>query len=180
MNQFLLITILSFSWLSQAQTAIIAHKSHSGAASTFVIDPSSNFGEPPPRLSQVIRLNDTASILVYYDYGSGYIYDTTYRHPYFSNYELNIDSANSNRYFQVDYINFKHSPDSLKPKIPTQPVKIHVKENTSENQKIVQPVKENASKKKKKSYLLFLFGITGGGMLLFRIMNRFFTPQPAA
>ncbi|WP_343747689.1 hypothetical protein [Fluviicola sp.] len=178
MKQVILLTILSFSGLSQAQTAIIAHKSHSGTSATFVIDPSGNFGEPPPRLVQVIRLNDTASITVYDYYGLRYDFDTVYRDPYYSNYQLNIDSMNSNPYFKVEYINFKHSPDSLKPKIP---VKVHIGEPAVKDQKVIQeqPAQENTSKKKKKSYLLFLFGITGGGMLLTKLFSRKNTSHPS-
>jgi hypothetical protein len=148
-------------------------------ASTFVIDPSGNFGIPPSRLTQVIRLNDTASIEVYEDFGGSFRYsDTVYRDPNYSNYQLNIDSMNRNRYQRVDYINFKHSPDSLKPRIPgyQQPVKINAEE-PQKNLEMNPSVPENTPKKKKKSYLLFLFGITGGGMLLFGALNRLFIPQ---
>lgn len=176
-NTFLFLTVTLSSFL-QAQTAIIAHKSHSGTASTFVIDPSGNFGEPPPRLKQVVRLNDTTSIEIYDDFGY-YYYDTVYRNPQYSNYNLNLDSMNrKTNYFKVEYINFKHSPDSLKQQLPGRVLQtIENEESSPENIQINQPVQENSPKKKKKSYLLFLFGITGGGMLLFRVLNRLFTPQ---
>ncbi|MNU63822.1 hypothetical protein D3C71_530800 [compost metagenome] len=179
MKQLLLFLTFALSSFLQAQTAIIAHKSHSGTASTFVIDPSGNFGEPAPRLKQVVRLNDTTSLEIYSDFGGFSYYDTVYRNPQYANYELNIDSLNKgNAYFRVDYINFKNSPDSLKQQLPgyAQPTRLYKDETIPETIQI-EPVQENPPKKKKKSYLLFLFGITGGGMLLFRILNRLFTPQ---
>lgn len=170
---------VSFLLSANAQTPLIAHKSHSGMASTFVIDPSGNFGIPPPRLVQVIRLNDTTSIKVYDDrHGGSFSYDTVYNHPYYSNYLLNVDSMNRNTYFKVDYINFKHSPDTLKQKLPAHNPAGISDGKIPANLEIQQPIPENnPPKKKKKSYLLFLFGITGGGLLLFRALNRLFTPQ---
>ncbi len=169
--------ILTLSSFLQAQTAIIAHKSHSGIASTFVIDPSGNFGNPPPRLKQVVRLNDTVSIEIYDDFGY-YYYDTVYRNPQYSNYNLNLDSINrQTRYFKVDYINFKNSPDSIKQNLPGRALQSIENQESSPQNIQIEPVKENPPKKKKKSYLLFLFGITGGGMLLFWGLNRLFTPQ---
>lgn len=179
MKQLSLFLTLTLSSFLQAQTAIIAHKSHSGTASTFVIDPSGNFGEPPPRLKQVVRLNDTASLEIYGDFGGFHYYDTVYRNPQYSNYNLNIDSINKAHYhFKVEYLNFKNSPDSLKQQLPgyTPPIEVGNGKIIPQDTPIEQ-IQENPPKKKKKSYLLFLFGITGGGMLLFRALNRFFTPQ---
>lgn len=180
MKRTLLLLTWSLSSFSQAQTAIIAHKSHSGTASTFVIDPSGNFGDPPPRLKQVVRLNDTTSLEIYADFSGFSYYDTVYRNPTYSNYNLNIDSINKdNPYYKIDYINFKNSPDSLKQMLPSFPGFTPAEDNGKiipDNIQI-EPVKENPPKKKKKSYLLFLLGITGGGMLLFRVLNRLFTPQ---
>lgn len=177
MKQLLLLFVLSLSSLSQAQTAIIAHKSHSGSASDFFTDPSSNFGIPVKRLVQVIRLNDSTSIQVYDDRTGYFHYDTVYRHPVYSNYNLNIDSVKKRPYSntEIEYINFKHSPKSAKPIAPGyNPKKLdqkHLDQTKTDSQQEVTP------KKKKKSYLLFLFGITGGGMLLFGAVNRLFTPQ---
>lgn len=177
MKHALLLLTLTLSSLLQAQTAIIAHKSHSGTASTFFIDPSGNFGNPPPRLKQVVRINDTTSIEIYDDFGY-YYYDTVYRNPQYSNYNLNLDSMNKKtNYFKVEYINFKHSPDSLKQKLPGRKLQSVENQESSPEDIQIKPTNENPPKKKKKSYLLFLFGITGCGMLLFRILNRLFTPQ---
>lgn len=179
MKYAILLLTWSLSSFLQAQTAIIAHKSHSGTASTFVIDPSGNFGDPPPRLKQVVRLNDTTSLEIYSDFGGFSYYDTVYRNPVYANYNLNIDSINNEaHYFKIEYINFKNSPDTLKQLLPgyTPLMKADDGEVIPQNIQI-EPVKENPPKKKKKSYLLFLFGITGGGMLLFRALNRLFTPQ---
>jgi hypothetical protein len=171
-------SILSFvclcAFLSQAQTAIIAHKSHSGSSIDFFIDPSSNFGDPYPILVQVIRLNDTVSVEVSESFNGFYFYDTIYKSPIYSKYDLNIDSMNQNHYWQkVEYIHFKNSPDSLKAKKPINQIQLF--ENSEKVPEIAptnQPVQENNPKKKKKSYLLFLFGITGGGMLLMKLFRK--------
>ncbi|MNY31410.1 hypothetical protein D3C86_1655730 [compost metagenome] len=84
-------------------------------------------------------------------------------------YDLNIDSIKETQNNRVEYVNFKHSPKSAKAKNPGNSMQF---EETPIEQ---QP--EAPAKKKKKSYLLFLFGITGGGLLMFRFFSRMFTPQ---
>ncbi|MDF3025898.1 MAG: hypothetical protein K0S23_205 [Fluviicola sp.] len=155
----------------QAQTAIIAHKSHSGSAADFFMDPNTNFGEPGPQLIQVVRINDSTYVNVFSEF-SGFIYHDTVRGRINSN--LDIDSIKRSRYDHIEYINFKGSPDSLRPKTPglqLQEIET-IKPIESET-----PVNQNPPGKKKKSYLLFLFGITGGGMLLMRLFSRILRPQ---
>lgn len=176
----LLIFIFSFICLiSQAQTAIIAHKSHSGTAIDFFIDPNSNFGIPSPKLAQVIRLNDTTSIEVYDTYHGYYEYDTVYNNLYYANYDLDLDSiAKSPYHRKVEYLNFKKSPKSLKPLPPRIQISQIEKIQPDKLQEV--PQQEAAPKKKKRSALLFIFLITGGGLLLFRFIGRLFTPQIAS
>lgn len=163
----LLLLICSLASLSHAQTAIIAHKSHSGTAIDFLIDPSGNFGEPGPQLIQIVRLNDSTYVNVYSEF-SGFIYHDTVRHKI--NYNLNIDSINQPGYYNhIEYINFKNSPKNLKPKAPGYQIQ------ETKSQEIIQdetPLDQTVPKKKKKSYLLFLFGITGGGMLLTKLFKK--------
>jgi hypothetical protein len=151
-------------FVSQSQTAIIAHKSHSGTTADFFIDPAGNFGEPGPQLIQVVRLNDSTYVHVMSEF-SGFIYHDTIR--YNSQTEKYPDSLYEREKDYIELINFKNSPDSLKVKTPTQ-----------RHQELqIEPQQEATPKKKKKSYLLFLFGITGGGMLLMRLFSRILTPQ---
>lgn len=150
-----------------AQTAIIAHKSHSGNYSTFFIDPNSNFGEPPPRLVQVVRWNDTMSIEVYDDMGY-YFYDTVYNNKEYANYELNIDSIqNSNPYRTIEYINFKYSADSLL--IKKQGNAWNNQQVEPENEEIIAPVK---TKKKHNKGLLLVLLLFGGGLLGFKVFSQ--------
>lgn len=159
--------------ISQAQTAIIAHKSHSGTAADFFVDPSGNFGGPAPRLVQVIRLNDSTSIEVIDHWDEIYRYDTVYKNPIYADYNLNIDSIREGFYDHVEYINFKNSPDSFKIKSPAyiaKPFERVQQTNTKQ---------EQSPRKKKRSYLLFLFGITGSGMLLMRLFSSAKNTKPS-
>jgi hypothetical protein len=157
---------------AEAQTAIIAHKSHSGSSSDFFIDPNTNFGEPGPQLIQVVRLNDSTYVNVYSEF-SGFIYHDTVRNKI--DYNLNIDSLKQPGYYnRIEYINFKNSPKDIKPKTPGYRIQ------EMKSQEIIPdeaPIDQPAPKKKKKSFLLFLFGITGGGLLLFRFVSRVFAPR---
>lgn len=169
MRILLLVFVCAIASLSQAQTAIIAHKSHSGTAAEFFTDPSTNFGEPGPQLIQIVRLNDSTCIHVYSEWYSGFVYHDTVRDR--TKYNLNIDSLKeTGQNNQVEYVNFKHSPKSAKAKKPGDQ-QIQIEEAPIKQQQ------EAPHKKKKKSYLLFLFGITGGGLLIFRLVHRLFTPQ---
>jgi hypothetical protein len=164
MKTILLALICFTTFVSQSQTAIIAHKSHSGTAADFFIDPSGNFGDPGPQLIQVVRINDSTYVHVMSEF-SGFIYHDTMR--YNSQIGKTSDSLYEREKDYIQLINFKNSPDSLKVKMPT----------LRYNELEVEPQQEVAPKKKKKSYLLFLFGITGGGMLLMRLFNRILTPH---
>lgn len=167
--------------ISQAQTAIIAHKSHSGTAMDFFIDPSTNFGDPGPQLIQIVRLNDSTYIEVYSEF-SGFIYhDTIRKHRKISTYREDVDSIYQQEYYRhVEYINLKNTADSGRVKTPSLQLQKMI-ENTgpSPQESDYKPVQEPNPKKKKRSYLLFLFGITGGGLLMLRMINRLFSPQIA-
>lgn len=156
-----------------AQTAIIAHKSHSGTAADFSAEAFGNFGIPSRKMVQIVYVNDSTTLNIYTRFGDEFEADTI--HSPIS-YNLNIDSIKTAVLYlrNVEYVNFKHSPKSAKSKIPA-------KEPELENSKYIEanpmeqpnPLTTPApSKKKKKSYLLFLFGITGGGMLLLKLFGR--------
>lgn len=61
MKEVLLLVCMMFGYQVTAQTPIIAHKSHAGNASTYLIDPGSNFGEIQiyaPAIDQEARTNN--------------------------------------------------------------------------------------------------------------------------
>jgi hypothetical protein len=169
MKVLLLTCICLTTLLTQAQTAILAHKSHSGSAVDFFTDPSTNFGIPSRKLQQVVYLNDSTVIHVYSRYGTDFDYDTIRKH---TNYSLNIDSVKqqSPHLQRVEYVNFKHSSPASK--IKQSPSGRRTVEEIQPYQQ-VEPT-QKAPAKKKKSYLLFLFGITGGGLILFRAVDGLF------
>lgn len=165
MKTILVFSVCFIASLSQAQTAIIAHKSHSGTAADFFIDPSTNFGDPGPSLIQIVRLNDSTYVHVMSEF-SGYIYHDTMR---YNRKEGKLLDSIYEREKYIELINFRNSPDSLKVKPPTKP-------NYNELQ--VKPQQEVVPRKKKKrSAILFIFLVTGGGLLAFRFFSRIFTPQ---
>jgi len=179
MKTLFLVIVCFFTTLSQAQTAIIAHKSHSGSTADFFIDPSTNFGIASPQLVQVIRINDSTSIEVYDTYRGYYEYDTVYKNPTYANYNLDLDSiAQSPYHRKVEYLNFKKSSKSLKPKPPRN--QIHQIEKIQPDKLQEVPQQEATPRKKKRSALLFIFLITGGGLILFRFIGHLFTPQIAS
>lgn len=55
------------------QTALISHKSHSGTAVNYAIDPSTNFGDPGPQKIYTEVLNDS-TIVDHYGYSKSTIY----------------------------------------------------------------------------------------------------------
>jgi hypothetical protein len=73
----LFIALISVS--GHSQTAIIAHKSHSGNSSSFFTDPNTNFGEPGPTLYQTIYINDSTYVRYIQDWGTNYISVDTIR-----------------------------------------------------------------------------------------------------
>lgn len=168
--------------VSQAQTAIVAHKSHSGSAADFFHDPNTNFGEPGPQLIQIVRLNDSTYIEVYNSFSGMTYHDTIRKNRKISTYHEDIDSIYQQEYFKhIEYINLKNAADTGRVKAPSLQLQQMIKNTElSPQESDYKPVQEPNPKKKKRSYLLFLFGITGGGLLMFRILNRVFSPQIAS
>ncbi len=179
MKSILFICLCLSASFIKAQTAIIAHKSHSGTVVDFFTDPSSNFGEPGPQLIQVVRLNDSTYIEVYSEFSGVIYHDTIRKHRKIRTYHEDVDSIYQQEYYKnhVEYINLMNTADTGRVKTPSLQLQkmIEVKEVQKPNYN--RPAQEPNPKKKKRSYLLFLFGITGGGLLIVRALNRMFTPQ---
>lgn len=180
MKTILIACICLTASISQAQTAIIAHKSHSGDAGNFSAEAFGNFGIPSRKMLQIIYLNDSTTLNVYTRFGDDFEADTIHS-PI--NYNMDIDSIKKVKpYLQnVEYVNFKYSPKSAKSKIEVKGPGLESSESIDSNP-MEQPnplVTPATPKKKKKSYLLFLFGITGGGMLLIRLFSRSKIAKPS-
>ncbi len=161
---FTLVCALS-GFASIAQTPLISHKSHSGSAATFLIAANSNFGQiridvespfkQPVNYQNFKPLNDTVILHEISDLNQTVI---------------KVDTLpNKNRYssliFQMKY------QDSIK-KANTQEETLQPEQKEPQVQPVQTELNQTPAKKKKKSYLLFLFGITGGGMLLMKLFGR--------
>lgn len=167
--------------ISQAQTAIIAHKSHSGTAVDFFIDPNTNFGEPGPQLIQLIRLNDSTYIQVYSEFSGMIYHDTVRKNSKYNYYNGDVDSIYLQPHYRhIEYINLQNKADTGHVKTPSLQLHkmIEKTELTPQKPDDSKPRQEISPKKKKKSYLLFLFGITGGGMLLIRLFGSSKNTKP--
>jgi hypothetical protein len=74
----------------QAQTAAIAHKSHSGKSATMPYIREGGFGNPPDQILKVVKINATTIVEFKQDWGQenrNYT-DTIKNHPYFCNTPL--------------------------------------------------------------------------------------------
>jgi len=145
------------------QTTIIAHKSHSGTAATFFAEPSSNFGEPPSRVVSIEKLNDT-TVIQHWDQWHWRDQDTLYNHPILSDPNISVDSMKKIYNYGVEFKNFEKKPVSVisSDSLPTQ-----VKKQVNE-----VPVEKKAEKKKRKSGLLWLWGIGGGTFVILVVSRR--------
>lgn len=171
MKGIITLAFAGFISLANTQTPLISHKSHAGASPTYFIDPLSNFGriEPMPEIQQPLRLyrnenftplNDSTIILEVRDLEEKVIQTDTL--------------PNKNRFsptlFQLRY------QDSMRKKELEENYKLELeKAEQIRKQELESGEQLNGpapAKKKKKSYLLFLFGVTGGGMLLIRLFRQ--------
>lgn len=162
---FTLVCTLS-GFASIAQTPLISHKSHSGNASSFLIAANSNFGqiridlnsqlEQKPLLYQNFKpLNDSVILHEISDLNQKII---------------QVDTLpNKNRYSSMIF-QMKYQDSIQKTTVPEE--SIQPKQEETQIQPVQTELNQTPVKKKKKSYLLFLFGITGGGMLLMKLFGR--------
>lgn len=154
MKRILLLYMLLLANAALSQTRLIAHKSHSGnIASYSTFDASGNFGEPPPILKSVEKINDTAVILTHQEWFDTSVVwsDTFYRHPIFSNPNMPVDSMKKAYHMKnVEFKNFDKDPKA-KPQKAT-PSKASGKEAGTPKEK------------KKRSFIWLL--LIGGGTFL--------------
>ena len=177
------VIILAFAFTISAgndQTPLISHKSHAGSSTSYLIASSSNFGAikidfhrpqedlKPYRSEKFNPLNDSVIILEVTDLDQQVIQlDTLPNKEKFSPMVFEF------RY--KDSIRKKEIEESYKQEMEREE---QLKKRQLESQ---QQINQEATptKKKKKSYLLFLFGITGGGMLLMKLFARSKTVKPS-
>lgn len=164
--------------LVNAQTPLIAHKSHAGTSASYFIDPSSNFGrreDPPPYFEQpkilinqkFTSINDSTILLELVDPEEKVLrtdtlpnkkkYSTVLFQYY---YDDSIGKAERMRIYEEE---MKREQELIKQK-EDQKKQLELQQQQLNGQA--------PKKKEKKSYLLFLFGITGGGMLLLKVFSR--------
>lgn len=62
MKKLIVIVGCAFSTTSFGQTPLIAHKNHSGSATTYEIDPSANFGMVAPEIQHIQIINDSTFV----------------------------------------------------------------------------------------------------------------------
>jgi len=155
MNRFLSFFVLLTAPSLFAQTTIIAHKSHSGTLSTFAYAPSGNFGEPPPRLVSVTKINDTTIIQHIND--MGFIYDDTiYNHPIFSDPNMSVDTMQKMYYHAVEFKGFEKKIVE-----PVMEETLPAKQKAEPDQGKTRDKKASTPKKRKSN--LFVLWIIGGG-----------------
>ncbi|TSJ48080.1 hypothetical protein [Fluviicola chungangensis] len=157
--------------LTTAQTPLIFHKSHAGTAINYVVNPMSNFGaiktdfdRPAPELKSYPAkhfrsMNDSAIILEVTDFNQKIIETDT----------LSNKQRYSETVFRARYLDsiqkeeqMQHYQEELKQAEESQ-MQLELKQKQLDTPK---------KKKEKKSYLLFLFGITGGGMLILKVFGQ--------
>lgn len=158
----------------QAQTGLIALKSHNGTAATYHPVSTGNFGAPPldwelrqiplqkiPVIREVIKINDT-TVLIKSVLESGQADSALiYNHSVFSNPNITVDSMRKMGFEEVEFRQFD--------KVEVQP---ETKGESKEKQK-VRERKTKTKQEKKRNGLIWLWIIgtgtfLGGGMLLGR------------
>ena len=144
-----------------SQTTLIAHKSHSGNASTFTFADPGNFGAielfnqmpsmPLPVIVKVTKLSDSTVIMTSKQ-EEILKTDTIYRHPIFNDANMSVDTMRV-IYPEVQFENFE-KPETIKAEpAPEQKT----------------PVKKKSTAPVKKGHLVWLWIIGGGtftGILL--------------
>ena len=138
-----------------SQTTLIAHKSHSGTASTFAFADPGNFGLPPTRLVKVTKVNDTVVVLAHDNFARQWT-DTIYNHPVFSDPNIPVDSMKKMYYDGVEFKGFEKKVVEPMPE-DTLPVKPKAQPDKKE------PQKTTTSHPKKRKNNLLLLWIIGGG-----------------
>ncbi len=104
---FLLLSLV-LGFTLPAQTAPIAHKSHSGTSVSIPEPEDGGFGNPPDELTKIIFLNDTTIIEVRERWGSSNaeVWDTVWNHPVFCKPGVDIDELKK-QYPNLEFRGYK-------------------------------------------------------------------------
>lgn len=162
----LLTALTAFSGV--AQTPLIAHKSHSGAAATFFIDPNTNFGKvvefPEPVAPEVYNsyepLNDSTVVKRVTDKDNNIIAIDT----------LPNKQRHSIGMFQYEYerqleIRYRDSIMRLEDSIRLR----EYQESQKEESVIIGTPKNDSNPP---SFLLIVLAVSSAGMIIIRLMGR--------
>lgn len=184
MHRILTVIFAGFTFLATAQTPLISHKSHAGSSISYFIDPMNNFGDNPQlrknwqksiELSneKFTPLNDSMMLVEVIDFNARVIKSDTL--------------PNTKRYSLVAFkITYQDSIiREARQKLYEEEIKrdqelIKQEEEQKKQLELQQKrLNETPKKKEKKSYLLFLFGITGGGMFLIKVFRNSKSTNPS-
>lgn len=93
MKTIIYLSLVFISFAANAQTAIIAHKSHAGTAHSY-INTNGNFGVVMITQTEVTKINDTTVVLNSYKTNSNRLFysDTIHEHPYYFSPTITVDS----------------------------------------------------------------------------------------
>lgn len=161
MKKICLLIAASCSLTIFAQTPLIAHKSHSGNASTYEIDPSANFGMIAPEIHQIRIINDTTIVK---DYGFG---QTLYRKDTFK-----ITTQKATVDLKDSLAKIYHAPVIID---TTNKLAPQTQEAKPINKRAVQPIN-----KKKSSFLLIAVLFISGGLLTTKVLENIFQAKRAS
>ena len=113
MKHLILFLLVASIWPIHSQTSVIAHKSHSGQMTNFSLqDYDDNLGLPSPRLTEIIKLNDSTAVMVRVQpmMENHQMYDTVRSYPIEDYVESYLKYRNLDR---INLVGF----DALKAKI---------------------------------------------------------------
>jgi hypothetical protein len=180
-NSFLLLILVLVTAGAQAQTKLIAHKSHSGSALHFRGSDFGNFGnyEPPVILKEVKKINDTTAVTTSNILGQELV-DTLYHHPLFSDPAMTKDSLTKLYNNEVEFKDFDKKKTKTKQPVRTnaQPQPAPSKIPAAEQKKRTAPTGEQ----KKKGLILLVIGggtFLGTGLLMRAARKRKSVPEHA-
>jgi hypothetical protein len=171
MKRIIILPVLVFSAIAaQAQTRLIALKSHSGSSSGYRAESFGNFGIiqlPVVTLEKVEKLNDS-TVITLSRTEEGLVVDTLMHHPQFSGPDVTEESLRKLYNNQVEFKNFDslaRQPFDQKPPASGNPEK--QPENPQHSPRPSEKTKEAPDRQKNFLLLLVIGGGTflGGGMI---------------
>ena len=166
MKTFILFLCCSFTFLTYSQTPLIAHKSHSGVAKTYFIDPNSNFGEIeifPEKVRHYYRsLNDSTVLRQTINRNGIEVKDTLK-----NGQREHIDS-----FRQEDLRKLKLVEDSIQKVNDSLMIEEYNKSQESEENTVSPVIGSPKQNNSNPSFLLVLFSVSAVLMILVRLVVR--------